>query len=157
LEVCVDAKKIIFYDGMGKSCTRWRRHFHYVLQRCCLLPVSLTFKDWQKSKWDGWAMDHKFFLEQRNDYDCGPLVCLKLMHVYGRVSQEVVDRLKQNFSSQQLRKLVAEDYWMLVDLLKDTLTVACSREREAVLLSDRGRRNQLTSGVLKMDLESEMF
>ena len=122
--VChVNIKKRLMYvyDGLNYSLATWKSHCVSLLKRCKLLQLDSTGEfDWTTGKksmmfYDesgNWVMrPGQQVHQQTNLVDCGPLACLQIMRLFGRVADTA--KLK-DLTTQQLRSLVVADYKSLL-------------------------------------------
>lgn len=96
LVLTLDDKKLEIFDGLGYPLNTWVDHALHILKKCCLVDIdakccfrhdrdeprlySLRFGD---AKWR-LAVGQQFF-KQTDTYNCGPIACLKIMDLYGRL------------------------------------------------------------------------
>jgi hypothetical protein len=98
MEILLNEKAIIIYDGFGYATETWLDHIINVMTRCKLVDgerpsVQMVAggkkrtddrQEWQLSAGGcHWVVHPRVFIEQHNTYDCGPIACSKIMELFG--------------------------------------------------------------------------
>ena len=128
--VRVEQKKIIIFDGLKTTLASWFKGILKVLCYCSLIsdensvdikeqaPTKFTIED-KDDKEKTWSIYGPIaHMKQEDGHSCGPIVCHKLMTVFGR-TPEVHDVL----TWLELRKLVTDDYRALMKEVEDDICV----------------------------------
>ena len=122
LVLTLDDKKLEIFDGLGYPLNTWVDHALHILKKCCLVDIdakccfrhdrdeprlySLRFGD---AKWR-LAVGQQFF-KQTDTYNCGPIACLKIMDLYGRLKthpSEVTVKSLRPFIIGEFENMVGE-------------------------------------------------
>ena len=119
---------IYIHDGLDLSLHTWKDHALTLLKRCKLVdlatPQSFGWTTGSKTMvlqdpCGNWILRPALkSIPQDNDFDCGPLACLQIMRIFGRVQDNA--KLK-SMTTLELHTLVVSDCQKLLHECKEDL------------------------------------
>jgi hypothetical protein len=128
LEITIPTKRIVIYDGLSRNLISWIDHVVSAMKRCMLVTLdaecnsvgddptlvplrhhqqknaiqgySLTFGS------DKWRFERGEFVKQVDSFNCGPIVCTKILEMFKLVTEYEV---KIAYHMNALRTLVTNE------------------------------------------------
>lgn len=113
LEIDITTRLIKVFDGLGFPLKTWTDHVINILRRCKMYsryvdmfttPVDSNDSQLQLHGPNGYDAELDYlmvvgkFLPQLNNFDCGPIACLKIMNAYGVfVNDGAIDHTNYRF------------------------------------------------------------
>ena len=139
LTIDLDNRHCTVYDGLthlaNNWTTIWKEHVSYVMMRTKLTETRPKWKYQPNSnrrmyatvEQERWTLHHEPWIEQKNGFDCGPIVGMKLMEIFGRLPAGF-DKDNVNFSI--IRKQVASEFRKVQKEIESDLRVTVKKSRQ---------------------------
>lgn len=96
LQINIEEHLLSIYDGLQYQLKIWLDHCTNILKCCKLIPIDKRITDWEYNearqeyvlihdniRWKLLISDA--IIPQLNHYDCGQIICLHIMHIFGRL------------------------------------------------------------------------
>jgi Ulp1 protease family, C-terminal catalytic domain len=132
----IKRRTTLIYDGLLYSLDTWKQHVLELLARFKLVPLDIkeTFQIVPgrnsmllKDRTGNWTLKNGVpMIQQTNEYDCGPLACLMIMKIFGRLPNK---KNYKSFGSYELRSCVIDDFRELVQESKKDLYFSVRRKK----------------------------
>jgi hypothetical protein len=144
-------KEVMIFDGLFRKIFNWGRHVIHILKRCGVIELGADKQKFRMQKFqdciystrleDGtvWTMQEgQEFVLQRDSFNCGPLASLKMMAVFGRLTPDDVNKIKENVL--HLRKIVVDDFKKVLQECSGHLYVRARMQDVTALDETEGSR-----------------
>ena len=143
-KLMIKERRLIIFDGLNWEFKNWCTHISFLLRKLAFVDVKCENWQWfpdvalstktantrrEKIMIPGyfihvdrvqWRVQRGSFLTQTDGFNCGPIACLKLIHLYHLTDE---DKAKEAYNSMNIRNLVVQDWEYLVEMCNDDIMV----------------------------------
>jgi hypothetical protein len=141
----VEERIVTVYDGLKYGIETWILHARWLLQRIGVIPShdkaphfsAAPGSDDFRLDYNGlsWRLNGpKVFRNQNDGFSCGPIACLHLTKVLGRL-KDVTRRDLEYKNAESLREMITSDFRKVLQKIKKDVSVPF-REKRKILEAD---------------------